>query len=81
MQESAGRKTINATQMIDLMNRTPFEPLEIHWNDGTMTRVEHPYEIATRRNSPTCLIYDEGEKVQYVANRNITEVITASPAE
>lgn len=79
--ESTAGNVVNATQMIELMNRKPFEPLEIHLSDGTVIRVEHPYEIATRRNSPTCFFYDEDERVRYVAYRNITEVITASPAE
>ncbi len=26
---------MNATQMIELRNRTPFEPFEIHLTDGT----------------------------------------------
>lgn len=69
---------MNATQMIELMNRTPFEPLEIHLNDGTQIHVQHPYEIATRPNSPTCIVYDEGDKMHYVAYRNISEVITTT---
>jgi len=71
---------MNATQMIELMNRTPFEPLEIHLSDGTRIRVEHPYHIATRRDSPTCIIFDESDRMRIVAYRKITEVITAASA-
>jgi hypothetical protein len=69
---------MTAAQMIELMNRTPFEPLEIHLSDGTSIRVEHPYHIATRQDSPTCSVYDENNIVRFVAYRNITEVITAA---
>ncbi len=71
---------MSPTQMIELMNRTPFEPLEIHLSDGTRIRVEHPYHIATREDSPTCIIYDEAGRMRIIAYRNITEVITAAPA-
>ncbi len=71
---------MDATQMIQLMNRTPFEPLEIHLNGGTRIRVQHPYHIATRQDSPTCIIYDESDRMRIVAYRNITEVITAASA-
>jgi hypothetical protein len=68
---------MTANQMIELMNRRPFEPLEIHLSDGERIRVEQPYEISTRPNSPSCIIYTEDERMRVVAYRNITEVITA----
>jgi hypothetical protein len=71
---------MTATQMIELMNRTPFEPLEIHLSDGTRIGVEHPYQIATRPKSPTCVIFDDDERMRIVAYRNITEVITRATA-
>jgi hypothetical protein len=71
---------MNALQMIALMNRTPFEPLEIHLSDGTQIRVEQPFHIATRQNSPTCIIYDEGDRMRIVSYGNITEVITNATA-
>ena len=71
---------MNATHMIELMNRVPFEPLEIHLNDGMLIRVEQPFQIATRPNSPSCVIYDEDDRMRIVAYRNITEVITAATA-
>jgi len=70
---------MNATQMIELMNRVPFEPLEIHLSDGTQIRVEEPYHIATRRNSPSCIICDQEDRMRFVAYGNITEVITTAP--
>lgn len=66
---------MTANQIIELMNRSPFVPLEIHLNDGARIRVEHPYEIATKPNSAVCIVYD-GELARFVALRNITEVIT-----
>ena len=71
---------MNATQMIELMNRIPFEPLEIHLSDGTRIRVEQPYQIATRPNSASCTVYDEGDRMRIVAYRNVTEVITTATA-
>jgi hypothetical protein len=70
---------MNAAQIIELMNRTPFEPLEICLSDGTRIRVEQPYQIATRPDSPTCVIYDE-DRMRIVAFRNVTEVVTAATA-
>ncbi len=72
---------MTANQMIELMNRVPFQPLEIHLSDGTQIRVEQPYQIATRPNSPTCIVYDEDERTRFVAYRNITEVVTSSTPE
>ena len=70
---------MNASRMIELMNRIPFEPLEIHLSDGTQIRVEQPYYIATREDSPSCIIYDD-DRTRFVAYRNITEVITTAAA-
>ena len=67
---------MNATQLIELMNREPFEPIEIHLSDGTRILVEHPYQIATARNSPSCTIYDTDDRMRIVAYRNITEILT-----
>jgi hypothetical protein len=70
---------MTANHIIELMNRLPFEPLEIHLSDGTSIRVEQPYQISTARNSPTCTIYEEdGERMRIVSFRNITEVITTA---
>ncbi len=38
---------MNASQLVELMNRTPFVPIEIHLNNGTAIRVEQPYDIGT----------------------------------
>jgi hypothetical protein len=71
---------MNAAQMIVLMNRTTFEPFDIRLSDGTLIRVEHPYNIATGQDSPTCIIYPDDNQMRIVAYRNITEVITAATA-
>ena len=71
---------MNATQMIELMNRVPFEPFEIHLTDGARVRVEEPYHISTFQNSPTCTVYDTDERARIISYRNITEVITAAQA-
>jgi hypothetical protein len=71
---------MNAAQMIVLMNRTPFEPFEIRLGDGTLIRIEHPYNIATGQDSPACIIYQNDNQMRIVAYRNITEAITAATA-
>ena len=71
---------MNATQMIELMNRDPFAPLNIRLSDGSRIRVEQPYEIATRPNSPSCAVYEEDDRMRIVSFRNITEVITTTTA-
>jgi hypothetical protein len=67
---------MTANQIIELMNRSPFSPIEIHLSDGARIRVEHPYEIATKPNSAICVVYD-GELARFISFRNITEVVTA----
>lgn len=75
------RPTMTAVQMIELMNRTPFEPFEIHLTDGARIKVEHPYEIATSPKSRACSIYDDDEGImRIVAYRNITQVVTKAAA-
>jgi hypothetical protein len=72
---------MTAQQMITLMNRTPFEPFEIHLTDGVHIRVEHPYEIATAPKSRTCSVYDDdGGIMRIIAYRNITQVVTKAAA-
>ena len=71
---------MTAPEMIELMNRTPFQPMEIRLNDGNRIRVDHPYQIATGADSPSCIIYDNDNRMRIVAYRNITEVITTATA-
>lgn len=69
---------MNANQLIELMNRAPFDPFELHLNDGSVVRVEQPYQIATRPSSATCTIYDEEDRMRFVAYRNIAQIVTRS---
>lgn len=71
---------MTANQLIALMNRVPFDPLEIHLSEGNVIRVEHPYEIATRPNSPSCIVYTEDDRMRVIAYHNITEVVTSATA-
>lgn len=76
---------MNATQMIEMMNQQPFEPLEIRLNNGTVIKVDEPFLIATTRNSPSVHIFEEDEDGQpvtrRVAYRNIAEVVTRVATE
>jgi len=71
---------MNPTELISLMNRTPFEPLEIHLNDGSVISVSEPFEIATQRTSPCFIVY-AGDKMQVVAYRNVTMISTPAAEE
>ncbi len=73
---------MNAHQMIELLNRNPFEPIEIHLTNGTVIRIDHPYQTATAPQSSHCIIHGESESepVRYVAYRNMAEVKVQLPA-
>ena len=64
---------MNATELIKLMNLSPFQPLEIHLNDGSVISVHEPFEIATQRTSPSFVVYT-ADKMEVVAYRNVTKV-------
>lgn len=66
---------MNAAELIKLMNRDPFQPLEIHFNDGSIITVNEPFEIATQRTSPCFIVYT-ADKMDVVAYRNVTKVTT-----
>jgi hypothetical protein len=72
---------MTANRLIELMNRDPFEPLELHLSAGERIQVENPYEISTRPNSPTCTVYTDDDRMPVIAVRNSTEVITARNGE
>jgi hypothetical protein len=73
---------MTANDMLALVNRTPFEPLEIHLNNGTTIRVQHPYQIATTPNAAACVVVygDDDVVMRIVPYRNIAEVITRASA-
>ena len=73
---------MNARQMIELLNRNPIEPIEIHLTNGTVIRIEHSYLIATAPQSSHCIIHGESESepVRYAAYRNMAEVRVQLPA-
>ena len=66
---------MNATELLKLMNRTPFQPLQIHLNDGSMVTVNEPFEVATQRTSPCFIVYS-ADKMDVVAYRNVTKIET-----
>ncbi|MEO1498211.1 MAG: hypothetical protein AAFV43_13795 [Planctomycetota bacterium] len=71
---------MNASTMIDIVNRQPFEPIEVHLSDGEVLTIESLHLIATGRNKPTFILYtDEDETTRYVSYRNITQVVTKEP--
>lgn len=66
---------MNATALIKLMDRSPFQPLEIHLGDGLTITVTEPFSIATQRTSPCFIVY-AADKTDVVAYRNVTKVTT-----
>ena len=71
---------MTANRILELMNRIPFIPLEIHLNDGAIIRVENPYDIAVRPHGSDCIIFED-DRWRFVACGNIAEIITASVTE
>jgi hypothetical protein len=72
---------MTANNLIALLNRVPFQGIEIHLSDGAMIQVDAPYEISTERNSPTLTIHEPSNRMRVVAYRNITEVVTTDTTE
>jgi len=71
---------MNASQMIELINRQPFKPIEVHLRDGGVFTVESPHLIATSRNQATFTVCsDDNDSARYVAYRNVTQVVTEEP--
>jgi hypothetical protein len=66
---------MNATGLIKLMNRQPFQPLEFHLDDGSVITAREPFEIATQRTSPCFIVYT-ADKMDVVAYRNVAKVTT-----
>ena len=71
---------MNATDMLKLMNRSPFESFEIFMNDGLRLRVEQPFQISTAPNSSCCTVYDSSPEMHIISYRNIARVVTAAEA-
>lgn len=71
---------MNATELIKLTNRSPFQPLEIHLNDGSAITVHEPFEIATQRTSPCFVVY-AGDRMDVIAYRNVAKITTLVAAE
>ncbi len=70
---------MTASQLLELMNRVPFQPIEIHLNNGSHMKVDHPYQIATQPNAAACTVFCDDGLMRIVAYRNIAEVITTEP--
>jgi hypothetical protein len=70
---------MNASEMLKVMNRTLFEPFEIHLADGVSVRVEFPWQVATSPHSPVCAVFDEEHGMRIIAFRNVTEIVTPMP--
>jgi len=69
---------MNATRLIERMNRAPLKRLDIRLNDRTTITVEHPYQIATKRNSATCTVYDDDDdRMRIIAYRNTAKLATS----
>lgn len=67
---------MTSNDIISLMNRVPFAAFEIRMSDGNRVRVEEPFQVATRRNSPVCIVYGGDDQTHFVSVRNITEIVT-----
>ena len=68
---------MNATQMLDLLNRTPFQPLEIRLDNGTVIHVDTAFAIRAVPHSSTCIVFDDEGIARFIAYRNMAEVVTS----
>ncbi len=71
---------MNATELIKLMNQSPFQPLKIYLNDGSMISVNEPFEIATQRTSPCFIVYSS-DRMDVVSYRNVAKISTPIAAQ
>lgn len=78
--ESCKVLTMTPAEMIELRTRKPFVPFEVRLRDGSSIQVRHPYVLATRPDSPTCVIHEHDE-MHIVAYRDIAEVVMSSGNE
>lgn len=68
---------MNASVLLQLMNQMPFEPLEVHLNNGTAIEISEPYQVATAPNSPAFTVYLlDKDEVRHVAFRNVAEIVS-----
>lgn len=56
---------MNPDEMIDLLRKFPFEPLELHLNNGASFRINHPDQA---------MVYPEGESLYLVANGKVKRI-------
>ena len=68
---------MNATQILELLNRTPFQSLEIHLNNGTVIHVDTPFAIRALPHSSTCIVFDDEGIARFITYRNMAEVVTS----
>jgi len=68
---------MNATQILDLLNRTPFQPLEIRLNNGTVVHVDTHFAIRVVPHSSSCIVFDDAGIARFIAYRNMAEVVTS----
>ncbi len=76
--KSVNDTRMNAKKIIELILRTPFQTFGIRLTDGSRIRVDHPWQVATAANSPTCVFYGEDDEMRIISIRNITEIMTSS---
>jgi len=69
---------MTSKKLIELIVRTPFLPLEIRLSDGGTVRVDHPWQLATSANSPTCVFYGDNDEMRIISLRNVTEIVTSN---
>ena len=68
---------MTASYMIELINRTPFRPLEIHLNNGAKIEVIEPYQVATAPNAAAFTVHlMDRDESRLVAYRSVAEIVT-----
>lgn len=72
---------MNASQLLELISRRPFEPFEIRTTSGESLSVEHSSQIATSPKSASCVVYPSGGDLQIINLDSIAEVQISAPVK
>jgi hypothetical protein len=68
---------VTSNRILELINRLPFVPLEIHLSDGARISVTYPYDIAVNPHSADFTVFED-HQLRFVSVRSITEVVTST---
>ena len=60
--------------LLDIENRSPFEPYSLRLNNGDVIRIEQPEHCLVTEDGQTLVFNETGGKLKFIAIANITMV-------